>query len=207
MVGVIFDSPVHKIREYEEEMEVLPFTLSRILIAGGDESVFARMEKGLAGLNDLANFVEEEFNKLGGFKSFDRNRFLQIFNVNIRPEWLRAVQIIKENGYLVGSITNNFEHPDGGTDGIFKEMFRFFDVVIESYKVGMRKPNPKIYKMVLEKLNVKAEDCIYIDDLGVNLKPPKKMGFTTIKVEKNHINALKELEQLLNLRLLEKSKL
>jgi putative hydrolase of the HAD superfamily len=57
-----------------------------------------------------------------------------------------------------------------------------FDHVIESAKIGLRKPDPRIYRMMVEALGVDPKNCVYLDDLGVNLKPAREMGMTTIKV-------------------------
>ncbi len=57
-----------------------------------------------------------------------------------------------------------------------------FDHIIESAKIGLRKPDPRIYRMMTETLNVDPKNCVYLDDLGVNLKPAREMGMTTIKV-------------------------
>ena len=68
-----------------------------------------------------------------------------------------------------------------------------FDHVIESAKIGLRKPDPRIYKMMVEALKVDPRKCVYLDDLGVNLKPAREMGMMTIKVL-NAAQALGELE-------------
>ena len=57
-----------------------------------------------------------------------------------------------------------------------------FDHVIESAKIGLRKPDPRIYRMMVDALGVDPKGCVYLDDLGVNLKPARDMGMTTIKV-------------------------
>jgi putative hydrolase of the HAD superfamily len=68
-----------------------------------------------------------------------------------------------------------------------------FDHVIESAKIGLRKPDPRIYQMMVEKLDVDPKACVYLDDLGVNLKPAREIGMTTIKVL-NAAQAIAELE-------------
>jgi putative hydrolase of the HAD superfamily len=75
-----------------------------------------------------------------------------------------------------------------------------FDHVIESSKIGIRKPNPRIYEMMCEALSVPPENCVYLDDLGMNLKPAKAMGMSTIKVETGP-QAIAELEKLLEMKL------
>ena len=57
-----------------------------------------------------------------------------------------------------------------------------FDHVIESAKIGLRKPDPRIYRMMVDTLGVDPKNCVYLDDLGVNLKPAREMGMTTVKV-------------------------
>jgi putative hydrolase of the HAD superfamily len=57
-----------------------------------------------------------------------------------------------------------------------------FDVVIESSKVGVRKPDPRFYEMACKELDIEPHEAVFLDDLGINLKPAKAMGMTTIKV-------------------------
>ena len=68
-----------------------------------------------------------------------------------------------------------------------------FDHIIESAKIGLRKPAPQIYRMMVDALAVDPKRCIYLDDLGINLKPAREMGMTTIKVRDTK-QALTELE-------------
>jgi putative hydrolase of the HAD superfamily len=75
-----------------------------------------------------------------------------------------------------------------------------FDHVIESAKIGLRKPDPRIYQMMVDTLKVDPNKCVYLDDLGVNLKPAREMGMTTIKVV-NAPQALAELEAATGMKL------
>ncbi len=70
-----------------------------------------------------------------------------------------------------------------------------FDVVIESSKIGVRKPDPHFYEMACAQLEVEPHECVFLDDLGVNLKPARALGMHTIKVDSS-TQALAELEQL-----------
>ena len=63
---------------------------------------------------------------------------------------------------------------------------------MESAVEGVRKPEPAIYELVLERLGVDAHECVFLDDLGPNLKPARAMGMTTIKVADPAV-ALREL--------------
>ena len=75
-----------------------------------------------------------------------------------------------------------------------------FDHVVESSKVGCRKPEPRFYEIACDLLGVEPSECVFLDDLGVNLKPAKAMGMTTIKVGAAE-PAIAELERVLGIDL------
>ena len=75
-----------------------------------------------------------------------------------------------------------------------------FDLVVESSKLGVRKPEPRFYELACEQLGIGPDGCVFLDDLGVNLKPAREMGMTTIKVEDPDA-ALAELEAVVGLAL------
>jgi putative hydrolase of the HAD superfamily len=77
---------------------------------------------------------------------------------------------------------------------------KLFEFVVESSKLGMRKPDPRIYEHTCQLLGVEPGECVYLDDLGINLKPARAMGMKTIKVE-NADQALGELEQIIDMKL------
>ena len=76
-------------------------------------------------------------------------------------------------------------HPPASTDALPASALHdtlAFDVVVESAREGLRKPDPRIYTLVLARLDVHASEAVFLDDLGINLKPARAMGMTTIKV-------------------------
>ena len=89
---------------------------------------------------------------------------------------------------------------NGLYDDAIEEVMSNFEFIIESSKVGVRKPDPKIYKLACEKAKVSPVECLYLDDLGVNLKPAKAMGMRTIKVFSPE-QAISELEENLGIQL------
>ena len=84
----------------------------------------------------------------------------------------------------IGCITNNFKSMSASPmGGLYKgEIMELFHHVIESAKAGVRKPDPRIYRMMTDALQVEPAACVYLDDLGINLKPARDMGMRTIKV-------------------------
>ena len=111
---------------------------------------------------------------------------------------------IDGDGWFVGCITNNVPaNAIGSYSGrtlYIAEVMALFDHVIQSAKSGLRKPDPRIYRMMTEALQVDPKSCVYLDDLGVNLKPARDMGMTTIKVV-NPAQAIAELEAATGLKL------
>ena len=88
-----------------------------------------------------------------------------------------------KSDFKLGCITNNVKSSsEENNDNETKEAMSLFDHVIESSIVGIRKPNPEIYMMSCDALKVSPDQCIYLDDLGINLKPARELGMTTIKV-------------------------
>ena len=107
---------------------------------------------------------------------------------DVRPRMVEALKLCKQR-FRVGCITNNMaqgrgpsmatsEAGESRTAGIMA----LFDMIIESSKAGVRKPDPRIYLMACEKIGVDPKSCVYLDDLGVNCKPAAELGMKAIKV-------------------------
>jgi putative hydrolase of the HAD superfamily len=125
---------------------------------------------------------------------------LPLLSGEVRPRMVEALKACKRR-FKVGCITNNMAQghgpgmaasAEGG--GRAAEIMGLFDVVIESSKVGVRKPDPAIYAMMCQALRVEPAACVYLDDLGVNCKPAAQMGMTAIKVV-GETQALADLER------------
>ena len=124
----------------------------------------------------------------------------------VRPRMVAALKACKQH-FKVGCITNNMvSHHSPGADepqraaGAMGQILPLFDHVIESSKAGVRKPDPRIYLMMCEALNLAPEACIYLDDLGINCKPAAALGMRAIKVS-GEAQALAELGELLRMQL------
>ena len=115
---------------------------------------------------------------------------------DLRPEMVEALRRTATK-FKTGCITNNLPAnvigSVGGRSLYIAEVMALFNHVIQSAKTGLRKPDPRIYRMMVEALNVDPRNCVYLDDLGVNLKPARDMGMTTIKVI-DSAQAIAELE-------------
>ena len=92
------------------------------------------------------------------------------------------------------AITNNWAIEDDGDRPLDDLARSLFDVVLESSKLGLRKPDPRIYELACEELDVEPAEAVFLDDIGANLKPARAMGMTTIKVT-DPVEAIAELER------------
>jgi putative hydrolase of the HAD superfamily len=110
-----------------------------------------------------------------------------------------ALNTIHDSGYIQACLTNNVNRSVEERSDVSAAM-TIFDHVIESSKVGIRKPEPGFYTLACTTAGVQPERVIFLDDLGINLKPARAMGMSTIKVVSAD-QALGELEGLLGLSL------
>jgi putative hydrolase of the HAD superfamily len=134
-------------------------------------------------------------------------QILALLSGDIRPEMVKALTLIKAT-MKVGCITNNVKNAGSGAGmardpqrvAQFEAVMALFDTVIESSKAGIRKPDPAIYRLACDTLEIEPSEAIFLDDLGINLKPAKALGMTTIKVL-NSEQAIAELESHLQMNL------
>jgi len=184
--GVFTTSPFDAFNRYERERGLPVDVIRRINSINPDTNAWARLERSeLAPAEFDAVFLGEarEFGL-----SIPGRDVLALLSGDLRPRVVTAFKACKAR-FKVGCITNNA--PTGKGAGMssssdkasqIADVFSLFDHVIESSKAGVRKPDPRIYRMMCEALEVKPEACVYLDDLGINLKPAREMGMTTIKV-------------------------
>jgi len=113
---------------------------------------------------------------------------------------IKAIKILRASGYKTAAITNNFAWNSQESAYESQKLAKIFDLVVESYIVHLHKPDVKIYEFACEKLQVKPNQVVFLDDIGRNLKTASALGMITIKVE-NEDDALAQLEKILNLSL------
>ena len=184
--GVILSSPFEAFNRYEAEIG-LPKDFIRSLNArNADTNAWAKMERSEVSLEGFVQLFEAEANQMG--QRVDGWRILRSISGDIRPQMVEALRRCKTT-FRVACITNNMKNGEG--PGMARsadkaqavaEIMTLFEHVVESSKLGLRKPDPRIYRHTCELLGVPPEECIYLDDLGINLKPARAMGMRTIKV-------------------------
>ncbi len=197
--GVILSSPFDAFAAYEKRNGLPTDFIRSVNATDPDTNAWARLERNELDLDGFVVAFEAEAEALG--HRVDGHAVLACLRGEIRPRMVDALRRCHER-FATALLTNNFVtgNPDWSSGGSFGPILEHFDVVVESSQVGVRKPEPRFYEIALEQLGVDAADAVFLDDLGVNLKPARAMGMTTIKVEDPDA-ALDELGALLGLPL------
>ena len=184
--GVFTTSPFEAFNRFERAKSLPVDFIRGINATDPDRNAWARFERAeidAAGFD--AAFLEES-TALG--HPVRGANILPLLSGDVRPAVVAALELCKRH-FKVGCITNNMAQGHGAGMQATREgasraaaIMDMFDAVIESSKAGVRKPDPRIYQMMCDKLAVPPANCIYLDDLGVNCKPAAALGMTAIKV-------------------------
>lgn len=202
--GVLTSSPFDAFNRYERE-HGLPLDFIRTINATDPETnAWAQFESNKI---DAAAF-DELFNReaTAAGHPLPGSQVLALLSGDLRPRVIEALKQCKTH-FKVGCITNNVKSGKGPgmarSDRRAAEMaavMALFDEVVESSIEGVRKPEPMIYQIACERLGIAPDRTIFLDDLGINLKPARAMGMQTIKVL-SEAQAMADLSELTGLQL------
>ena len=199
--GVLTSSPFEAFARYETAHGLPIDIIRRTNAANHLENAWAKFERAEVDIETFDKLFAAESLALGA--EVRGRDVLPLLQGDLRPEMVEALKRIKAQ-FKTGCITNNLPaNAIGSMTGrslYVAEVMVLFDHVIESAKIGLRKPDPRIYQLMVETLKVDPKKCVYLDDLGVNLKPAREMGMTTIKVASG-TQAIAELEAATGLKL------
>lgn len=180
--GVILTSPFEAFNRYEQERD-LPTDLIRTVNTNNpDDNAWAKLERNDVGPTEFDELFATESEALG--HRVPGADVLALLSGSVRSEMEHALDMVIAAGYKTACLTNNVVSDDSATQrrpDVATVMGKFGHVV-ESSKVGVRKPEPRFYEIACELVGVTPDACVFLDDLGINLKPARAMGMTTIKV-------------------------
>jgi putative hydrolase of the HAD superfamily len=181
--GVLTTSPFEAFARFESERGLPADIIRRTNAANHWENAWAKFERAEVDLETFDQLFAAESLVLGA--EVRGKDVLPLLSGDLRPEMVEALGRVKSR-FKTGCITNNLPAnaigSHGGRSLYIAEVMALFDHIIESARIGLRKPDPRIYAMMTEALGVDPKACVYLDDLGVNLKPAREMGMITIKV-------------------------
>ena len=186
--GVILSSPFEAFNRYEAEHGLPANFIRSVNATNPHTNAWALLERSEISVEEFDERFAAEAALLG--RRVPGADVLSLLAGEVRPEMVATLDRVKASGYRVACLTNNIIGGDGdgrdlGVDGRAAQIAAImerFDVIVESSVVGVRKPEPRFYEIACELLMVQPEECVFLDDLGINLKPAAAMGMTTIKV-------------------------
>jgi putative hydrolase of the HAD superfamily len=202
--GVILSSPFEAFAQYERENGLPDGFLRQLNATDPDTNAWARLERSEVDLAGFAELYEAEAREAG--QTIEGAAVLGLLVGQLRPEMVEALRRCHER-LRTALLTNNFVAAGDGDAvgetphrGPLAEVLDHFDVIVESSRAGVRKPDPAIYELVCAELAIEPSEAVFLDDLGINLKPARAMGMTTIKVA-DPARAIAELEDVLGFAL------
>ncbi|KAL7754431.1 hypothetical protein RI367_000412 [Sorochytrium milnesiophthora] len=223
--GVCVRSPLSAINQYEQELGLPKNFLNIAIASAGPDGSFQRLERGELVADEFVPLFHRELNDrrtcIARYNSWPHHRrpapphldeasfvysvdgrvlFDRIVDAGsqVVPEMLQCIRRIKDQGhYKLGCITNDFKLSQTNTSSQhLDELLRLFDVVVSSSRVGLRKPDQRIYDLACQRLGVAPTECVFLDDIKANILGARKVGMQTIHVR--HIpDAIQQLEHLL----------
>ena len=196
--GVITSSPFEAFSRYEEQHGLPKDFVRSVNAVNIQENAWAKLERSEVNADEFDVLFRDESRALG--HEVPGKDILDLLSGDVRPAVVEALKTCKQH-VKVGCITNNAPigkgagmSSDEGKAAQVSEIMTVFNHVIESSKLGIRKPDPRIYALMCEALDVDPAHCVYLDDLGINLKPARAMGMHTIKVL-NEAQLLQDLRE------------
>lgn len=193
--GVVLSSPFDAFSRYERDRGLPDGFLRGLNATNPDTNAWAQLERNTVPFEEFCALYEDEAAAAG--HTIDAREVVALLAGEIRPAMVEAIRRCSER-LKTACLTNNFVSFDAfpaparaaGRD----EVLGLFDVIVESSKVGVRKPDPRFYEIACELVGVPPTEVVFLDDLGINLKPARAMGMTTIKVI-DPDDAIAELEK------------
>jgi putative hydrolase of the HAD superfamily len=198
--GVISSSPFEAFAHLETERGLPPGFIRTVNATDSDNNAWARLERGEVGVDEFGELWAAEARALGDL-DVDGRLVLERLAGEIRPKMVQAIRRCGET-YKTALLTNNFVRAEAELSSEVASVYALFDAVLESRVLGVRKPDPRFYELACEALGVKPSESVFLDDLGINLKPARALGMHTIKVT-DPDEALAELSRITGLSLID----
>ena len=197
--GVITNSPIEGFKLLEEKHGYDKGIITNINMNNPDNNAWAKSERGEIDINTFLEEFEKEALSIG--QKINAKEILQQLYGSLRKNMINKIKLLSTSKkYKLICLTNVLKGVDIFTPkervNAVNNVMSYFDIIYESYKLNMRKPEARIYQYILKELNIEPQETVFLDDLGMNLKSARKLGINTIKVIEPN-DAIYELDQIL----------
>jgi putative hydrolase of the HAD superfamily len=196
--GVLTSPLVRGFLAYQEETgvgaEQLGMAMARSTEEHGEHPLF-ELERGRISEREFGRRLEQHLEP-----GFDLARLSQLYFDHLEPNrpMIELMAQLRERGLRVAMLTNNVREWEARWRSLLPELDSIFELVVDSAFVGMRKPEPEIYALTLERLgDVRADECLFVDDLDVNCEAARVAGMKAIRFEDNE-QAIPEITRMLD---------
>ena len=180
--GVLTRSPIQNFYKYEEKNKLPLGTIIKINSQNKYKNAWAKLEKNIISVKEFSILFSKEAKELNIDHCFDIDKIINCLDVNLNVKMVNIFFEVKKKVECACLTNNILATKNYNINKTFNDFKKNFSYVFESSKLGMRKPEIEIYKYVIDKLDVAPENILFIDDLGINLKPAKDLGIHTYKV-------------------------
>jgi putative hydrolase of the HAD superfamily len=184
--GVFTTSPFENFNKLEAKVGAPADFIRTLNSTNQENNAWAQFESSAVSLDEFDELFAHESEQMG--HRIQGRDVIAMLSGSLRPRMVQVLKVCKQH-YRVGCITNNVKagqgpsmSPDQDKASAVAKVMQQFDVVVESSIEGIRKPNPQIYELACARLGVTAQNSVFLDDLGINLKPARALGMQTIKV-------------------------
>lgn len=200
--GVITSSPFEAFNKFEIENDLPENFLRKVNSTNPQNNAWALLEQSKINQMEFNELFFKESSELG--YGVEGLKVLNLLEGDLRLGMVDIIKTLKKMKFTQACLTNNFipdneNQPDMIDLNKKAEIFNLFDFIFESKEIGLRKPDQAFYDYVLKKVGISPKKIIFLDDLGINLKPAKAMGMTTIKVI-SESQAKADLETILKIK-------
>jgi putative hydrolase of the HAD superfamily len=194
--GVLTSPLIEGFLAYQEEsgvtVEELGQAMARAQEADGEHPLF-QLEKGAITEAEFSRRLEAQ---LDGRFDLERLRTLYFEHMQPNRPMIDFMRELRGRGLRMALCTNNVREWEPLWRAKLPELDEIFETVVDSAFVGMRKPDPEIYELTLERLGLPASECAFLDDLEVNCEGAAVLGMRAIQFQSAD-QTIAELESLL----------
>ena len=186
--GVLTTPLLASFAAFQDHTGIQPEDLGKALGAiaerDGDNPLF-RLERGEVSEDEFLDLLRDGLEPLLGHRP-EMHGFREVYFDALDPNapMIELMRELKESGYRMAMLTNNVRE----WEPLWRPMLpvdEIFELVVDSGFVGVRKPEGRIYEMVLERLSLPAEACLFVDDVEVNISGAERAGMNAVHFRDN----------------------